>query len=274
MTIRLLPEHPSRVPGAGALGRHVHHDPRSWSYRLPTADLQVVDVRHHRHIDVLDQGALGSCTGNAMVGALGTSPVWEPLPIGTILDQETAIQIYSAATSIDDWPGQWPPTDTGSSGLAVAKVTRSRGLISGYVHTFTVEDALRAASVGPLLLGTHWYSSFDEPDQASGLIGIDRDAFVRGGHEVVIDEVLVEEELVGITNSWGPWWGAHGRCYLSWEDLDRLLAEDGDVIVPVPLSQPAPVPDPTVPDPAADPVGWLRAVWAQLLAWLRRHIGG
>ena len=62
------------------------------------------------------------------------------------------------------------------------------------------------------------------------------DAQVRGAHEPMADELLVDERLVGFSNSWSPEWGFQGRFYLGWGDLERLLGEQGDVIVPVPLT--------------------------------------
>lgn len=62
------------VPVEGRrLGRHVKHDPRSLAYQV-VADGTAVTVRWDRLIPVLDQGQVGSCTGNAAVGHLGTQP--------------------------------------------------------------------------------------------------------------------------------------------------------------------------------------------------------
>jgi hypothetical protein len=50
---------------------------------------------------------------------------------------------------------------------------------------------------------------------------------------------------------------------VSFADLDRLLGEQGDVTVPVPLGQPAPQPAPVTPD-AVDQAMWTAAqTWAQ-----------
>ena len=57
MYVRRIPEH----PGAGRLGRHVRHDPRSLRYLYPAREVSgLVSVRHQRYIPVLDQGDLGS----------------------------------------------------------------------------------------------------------------------------------------------------------------------------------------------------------------------
>jgi hypothetical protein len=56
-----------------SLGRHVDHDSRSLAYAhgvLPKSAIQ--SVSWTRRIDVLDRGQIGSCTGNAATGILGT----------------------------------------------------------------------------------------------------------------------------------------------------------------------------------------------------------
>ena len=127
------------------LGRIVQHDPRSRQYAFKApARVALVSKRHHRWIEVLDQGNLGSCTGNAGTGALGSDPLFPTLVphyvAASELNESAAVKLYSDATAIDEWAGEYPPEDTGSSGLAIAKVLKSRGWISGYQHTFTFED--------------------------------------------------------------------------------------------------------------------------------------
>src|SRR5690242_20178409 len=115
MKVRRIPEY--YVHGK-RLGRHVRHDPRSLRYLYPAHEVDgLVSVRHVRFIPVLDQGDLGSCTGNAAEGAVGTSPLFEALPDGNLsnptddgdLDEQQAIALYSAATALDDYDGTYPP---------------------------------------------------------------------------------------------------------------------------------------------------------------------
>lgn len=258
-----IPERPAVAPGSGRLGRNVWHDARSRAYRAPLADA-VVSVRHERHIGILDQGALGSCTGNAMVGGLGCSPTWEPLqvfPHPPLLDQALAVAIYSEATRFDEFTGAYPPDDTGSSGLAVCKAAKARGLISGYQWAFGLEETVRAACLNPVMIGISWYSSFDLPSD-EGELWLSSRAYVRGGHEVLITEVDADRERVWIDNSWGPSWGIDGRAWMSWSTLDRLLDERGDAVVPMPV-------DVDVrPQPVVDAVAWWRRWWLRLLEWL------
>ncbi|MGZ6776907.1 MAG: hypothetical protein ACXVGF_04490, partial [Blastococcus sp.] len=79
-------------------------------------------------------------------------------------------------------------------------------------------------------------------------------------------------------NSWGESWGDAGRFMYSGADFARLLSEQGDATVLVPITQPAPTPTPT-PGPAqpTDPsyVAWqanVQPVYAQWKAhWIKYH---
>jgi hypothetical protein len=259
--VRRLEEHV--VPGK-RLGRHVRWDPRSLAYQAAEADpATLTSARHHRRIGVLDQGDLGSCTGQAAEGCLGTSPFYETLPgwfkEGANFDavEAQAVSLYSTATQLDDYSGEYPPLDTGSDGLSVAKACKAAGLISGYRHATSLNAALTALASQPVITGIPWYDSFDDATE-EGQITIGRHARPRGGHEVVLDELEVERERVWFTNSWGEAWGSHGRAALSWDDFGRLLSEDGDVTVFVPLTQPAPSPAPL--DPDAELTGCLTSI--------------
>ena len=247
------------------LGRHVNHDERSrlYAFSAPKANV-IVTTTHARISPVLDQGSLGSCTGNALVGALGTAPDFAALPTNhPTLDESLAVKVYSAATKVDSASGEYPPTDTGSDGLSVAKVAKSLGLISGYLHTFTLNDALNALMTQPVIIGVNWYAGFDNPD-TTGLVRVS--GAVRGGHEFELIGVDAEAKTVTAVNSWGTGWGVNGCFSFSWDDLDRLLSEQGDVIMLIPLTAPAPSAD-------VDPVfAKVLITWLNSSPWLYKKI--
>jgi hypothetical protein len=245
---------PERVVEGKRLGRHVRHDPRSLNYLYPAHEVgELKSIRHERRIPVLDQGDLGSCTGNAALGACGTSMLYDAIPSTVVgkptgdsdKDEKQAVALYSAATKLDNYRGTYPPTDTGSDGLSVAKAAKNAGLISGYTHCTSLDSALKALSQQPVITGVHWYEGMDNPD-SNGLVRVT--GSVRGGHEFVLDELDVENQLVGATNSWGLGFGIKGRFYLTWDDFGRLLSEEGDVTVFTPLSKSYPTPTPPSPD--------------------------
>lgn len=253
------------------LGRRVNHDTESWRYawRTPHPGRRLTSVRHTRRVPVLDQGQLGSCTGNAGIGCLGTDPYYatiSPTDHWHALNEADAVALYSSATGADDYPGQYPPDDTGSDGLTIAKVLTEAGEIAGYQWAFTVADALAALQTRPLISGVPWYDDMFNPDPATGIASIG--GTLAGGHEFVVDEYDADRQLVGCTNSWGTGWGMSGRFYLRVTDWATLLAEQGDVTIFVPSTDPPPIPTPD-PDRVAD-----RTFADVLHLWVaRRHVG-
>lgn len=214
--------------GAGRLGRHVEHDPRSRAFSAGTAAIK--SIRHKRHGGAFDQGELGSCTGNAMAGALMTEPLWVR---GRSLTEANAVALYKTATTLDNIRGKYPPDDTGSSGIAVMKAAVKAKYIAGYSHTFSLQQLLGSLVRFPGILGVNWYDSFDDP-ASDGQCRLTSSAKVRGGHEVEMFGIDVAKKRVWCYNSWGPTWGGRGNgtFYFSWSTLDRLLGEQGDATFP------------------------------------------
>lgn len=148
------------------------------------------------------------------------------------LTEKDAIRIYSKATLIDAWDGAYPPEDTGSSGLAVAKVAKAEGRISAYKHAFGIEQALKALQLGPVITGVTWYEGFDHPD-AHGVVKLGGQD--RGGHEFEVVGYDPSTDLCAAWNSWGKTWGKGGMFFFTSKAWDALLQEQGDVTVPLPL---------------------------------------
>jgi hypothetical protein len=244
------------------LGRHVQHDPRSLGYAhgvLPRSALQ--PVAWTRRAGIFDQGDKGSCTGNAAAGLLGTDSKARtgltsavildyggtttleavsaaPRDTGRItvpVDEALALRTYSLATQLDEFSGQWPPTDTGSSGVGAAKALQKLDLATGYTHVFSPAALQSALQTGPAMAGTQWMNSqFDPEDGPDGqaVMVVDRTSGVAGGHEYVIHQWDPANGRYRMTNSWGVW-GTDGMAWISEDDLHWLLSQDGDVTVPV-----------------------------------------
>lgn len=241
---------PEVVVEGRRLGRHVRHDPRSLAYLAPEASAS--NVVWQRNIPILDQGQLGSCTGNATVGALGTGPLFDALHSAVLgglrLDENLAVSIYSDAEKLDGGAGL-PSEDQGSSGLSVAKVAKTRGFVSGYVHATSVDRVHGALQSGPVMLGTNWLDGMDNPD-SEGIVKAT--GSVRGGHEYLCRGYDAGRDLWILDNSWGSSWGVHGSFCYDTPTLTALLADGGDATALIPVNAPAPTPNPTpIPVPAA-----------------------
>jgi hypothetical protein len=227
------------VPGK-RLGRHVAHDPRSLRYLVAETSTPA-SASWDSRIPILDQGNLGSCTGNATVGELGTEPFFDTVPKGVKLDEAFAVKIYSLATQLDDYPGQYPPNDDGSDGLSAAKAAQQDGLASGYVHAISLAGLHAMIQSGPFAVGVSWYSDMDNPS-SQGVVKVGGQ--VRGGHELCVVGYDSSSNLWKVRNSWGPSWAKGGYCFWSDDDMARLLADQGDATQLVAITQPAPTPTP------------------------------
>jgi hypothetical protein len=252
-------------PSDPRLGRLVNHDSRSRLYPFDTSGLTLMNTRHLRKIPVFDQGNLGSCTGNAGIGCLGTGPFFATHGNHYSLDENGATTLYGDATRADSYDGEYPPTDTGCDGLTIAKVLTAAGEISGYQHTFSLNDALKALTLTPFITGVSWFQDMFTPAPDGQ---VRPSGTLAGGHEFVADQLDVDNQRIWFTNSWGSNWGVSGRFYMSWDDYGILLGQQGDVTIFVPITVEPPQPVPVPRDPADV------ALAAAVKDWSRsRHVG-
>lgn len=184
-------------------------------------------LRWERRVPIWDQGGIGSCTGHAMAGLIGTDGLGR-----TGRDDVTdalALELYERATALDPFPGSWPAQDTGSTTVAVAEAAMQLGLITSYRHTRTVYGALDALRYGPCLFGLPWFSSCEEP-RARGQIPYTGHPY--GGHEVVLVGFEPGEQMFVFANSRGPAWGDGGFFRMSYRDVSHALWIGGEVVRP------------------------------------------
>ena len=269
----------NRADAPGELGRHVNHDPRSRAFAHAPSAKPLRTKVWPRHYAPLDQGPVGSCTGNAMLGAIYTGRCYDALPTELRAKYRPTEDVardvlYSSATKLDAFTGTYPPVDTGSDGVSVSKAAQRLRLISGYRHTFSLDDALSTlAHDSHVIVGVNWYRAFDMPD-SHGMVTLSSGGMPEGGHEFLVYGIDVDRERVLARNSWGERWGGDwvsgtsfrsvgpGEFQFSFTDFVRLLREDGDVTVPVPLSQPKP-----------RPAGEHAETWLEKLRdWLQSHL--
>src|SRR3954447_21394317 len=98
-----------------ALGWKQEHRPTNKQYPVTRALSYAVPVQPKswkRARIPLDQGQLGSCTGNACEMACYEMPGHSAKVTKT---EAQAVALYRRATVLDGFPGTYPPEDTGSS---------------------------------------------------------------------------------------------------------------------------------------------------------------
>jgi hypothetical protein len=210
------------------LGRQVVHDPRSrrFPFQATTEPARRdVTLRVYQPRPLPNQ-LLGCCTGVAecvMADTAGNRVKGQTLGMGD------AVKIYSQATQLDPWDGQYPPTDTGSSGLAAAKAAVEFGIGSRYEWIFNGPDGILAALTAghPVSVGTWWLHDMWDVDPTTGLIhvGGNRD----GGHQWTV--IGYRRKLDAFLGQcwWHPWgYRNTGRFLIRRAELADLLNDDGD----------------------------------------------
>lgn len=215
------------------LGRNKVHDSRSLDFPLAvTVDRSTWRDKAIRLYEprVNPNQKVGCCTGVAkcsQFNAVGNRRR------GLVLDMDDAETIYSMNTRIDPWPGQWPPEDTGSSGLASAKTAQTIGLGGEYRWLFGGADEVVQAVMGgePISVGTWWYWDMFRRD-ANGVVK--PTGGQAGGHQYVVRGYDADKDLV----LGRCWWGDFKDFWIARSDLDGLLRDGGDAhfqkIVPNP----------------------------------------
>lgn len=274
------------------LGRNLHLDPRSRAFFIPEADsfADIKDVVHKCNIPILDQGQVGSCTGETGTAVMASDDLWDAVKsalsqVDEKVDQDWAYQLYSDTTKDDPFPGYWDPADpksqdTGSDGLSTAKEIKKRGLISGYTHGNSLLSTLTGLQVRSMMTGTKWLGDMFKPT-SDGQIKVTGN--MEGGHEYTLFAVDTVNHRVWMRNSWTPGWGvrypgyADGGCaWMSWDDYEKLLldtSDPGDSTLLIPLTFEPPQPKPPEPKPPVPPTPVdVDAVFAeQLKTWLNRR---
>ena len=115
-----------------------------------------------------------------------------PISPGRPGNEHDAVNLYELETKLEGKP--YPPNDPGGSGLRRLQGRQEElGWISSYKHAFGIEQALLALVLRPVITGINWYTSFDTPACETGLVAIGAGATVRGGHEIVADEIDADE---------------------------------------------------------------------------------
>lgn len=219
---------------------------------------------------VVDQGELGSCTANAMAGALGYDMIVEKaltFPVSRLFQyyNERAIEgttSSDAGATISDtikaaaqygylpeatWPydvtqyAVKPPQSAYDA--AIPDAIRDYATVAQ--DGPTIQAALAAGH--PVLIGFTVYQSFESQAVASsGIMPMPRRGEqVMGGHAVLLCGYDQAKQVYIVRNSWGAEWGQDGYFLMPFAYVHSpQLAGDFWVVNTVPGANPSPVPPP------------------------------
>ncbi len=220
--------------------------------RAPAAGLPAnVDLRPGMP-PVYDQGQLGSCTGNAIAGAIEYMRKKEALPDftpsrlfiyynerateGTVASDAGA-EIRDGIKSVADLgapaEAEWPYVESQFTVRPTDKCyfDARTDLVSSYARVDQTADAICAclASGLPMVFGFTVYESFEGDEVAStGIVPMPaKSEAVVGGHAVLACGYDVPRQLLQVRNSWGPGWGDAGYFWMPFDYVtDNNLADD------------------------------------------------
>ena len=234
------------------LGRHVEHDSRSLAYPV-TAEVpkELTDVFWPDVAPVLDQGNLGACVGFTGADFLNTTfaaSVRTAVNKGSFFDNTDGGRFYHLATLSDNIAGTYPPDDTGSSGLGLAKALKKLGYIKSYLHAFTWAQFQSAIATQPVCMGTLWTNGMFKCDSYGVIhVGSLSQDNIAGGHEWMIRGISYTKGLCLGRNHWSAKWDTvdgeknviptgnkvPGEFWIPIKDVQKLLlsANQGDVTV-------------------------------------------
>lgn len=208
------------------LGRNKVHDPASRGF--PMGATVNMDTWKTKSIRIYDPRSNpnqchGECTGCA--NAMMHNSAGNRAP-RQVLGMDYAHKVYSGATAIDPWEGAWPPTDTGSSGLAAAKVAQQLGTGGEYRWIFGgADEVIQTVMDGRVVsCGTWWHEGMMRPDDKKFIYPTGRRV---GGHQYIVRGYHKRKDAALIR----CWWGRYRDVYLHRAALDDLLRAGGDAHV-------------------------------------------
>lgn len=243
------------IPDIPDIRDHLYSAPAEMMARLPPH----VDLRPQCP-PVYDQGQLGSCTGNAIAGAMQfirrnarppLTPDFDPSRLfiyynervmeGTV-DTDSGAMIRDGIKSVaklgvcpevPDWPydiarfADRPPTYAYQAALAHRAISYRRLINS----TAQLRGCL--ASGSPFVFGFSVYESFESENVAqSGVVPMPQaDERQLGGHAVMAVGYDDASQRFIVRNSWGAGWGQQGYFTMPYAYLtESNLADDFWVI--------------------------------------------
>jgi len=220
-------------------------DTRDHPYQLTnTEQSNIVDLRQYCST-IEDQGNLGSCTGNAIAGAIELIQkkqnrtldisrlfiyYYERLFIGTvnydsgayIRDGIKACYTYGAPTE-NLWPYNISKFKTVPPKSALIDAAKRK--VTSYQRAVDFDQVIDAITSGyPVTIGFSVYSSFDTNTVAkTGIMpypNVNKERLL-GGHAVLLVGYNKNNNTFIARNSWGRYWGDNGYFYMPFQVIQN-----------------------------------------------------
>jgi C1A family cysteine protease len=223
-------------------------DHRDLKFKLIRRDIQLpqlVDLRPFCSA-VENQGNLGSCTANALVGNLEFVELKDKVPY----EEKSRLFIYYNERDIEGTTDQDSGAEIRDGIKTLAKdgccsesewdyditqfavqppfqcyIDAKQHRITNYYGLETQDEILNCLASGyPVVVGISVYESFESEDVAkTGIVPIpDLNEQLQGGHAVLVVGYDLQKQIYIVRNSWGDTWGDKGYFYLPFEYLNTL----------------------------------------------------
>lgn len=213
------------MPG---LGRIPFEDPRDRAFPMAAMLPRTIVRPPYKYwpfpTTVLDQGDTGTCVGHGWKHKIMAPPGRTYKPNA----DPTALTIYLESTKLDPWPeNDNGDLQFGTSVRAGAKALKARGIIREYRWCWDLQTCVDfLLTSGPVVIGINFYDRMFRLDSA-GFMRIG--GGIAGGHCMLLIGANDRTRAVRGVNSWGPQFGQNGRFWMSYDDLSRLISEDGEI---------------------------------------------
>lgn len=180
-----------------------------------------------------NQGNVGACEAFTQVDIATSQPRLLAFPRQSDFNSY-ALTAYSWITAHDPYPGQWPPTDTGSDSLSGCKWLVQNGFAKScnvLVGSAAILDAIQR---GPIIVGMNWLSNMYVPDRCGNL---SISGTVDGGHAESLAGYDLQNDRWLVQNHWDNDWGVclGTHCGYHWLTTQQLMSTqlDADFVEPV-----------------------------------------